>query len=349
VFYNSLLDPRTARSQTDWENRQRIYMQSVLYALDAFSHERTLTTTIVPIGPHSAVLTEVHPGSVPSDSLYGILYALQAMQNQAQSGPYHLQTTQAAKQIVRERHADLAMLLQVYLSQVQDTKTGLVRSDIKLAAARDGVTRKSSFYDNVILWKTLQLASNLGIATTPESTLNAMRSTILATYWNTREGHFNDDLTGNNYSSDWLIALPTGFLNPQDTADLPYLTNSVAYIRANHIADPFPIKYQVKTETADVPWAVNTFVPNYGGDAIWSYWGAQYMTLLAQLGVDYRAELDNDISIYKQKMVETHGFPETFTPDGRFLQNAVYKSIRQTGWVVQFEAVLAQEKTTTLP
>ena len=358
VFYNALLDPHTALNQTDWENRQRIYLQSALYALDAFSYGNTLATTIVPVGPQSAVLTEVHPGSVPSDSLYGLLYALHAMQDPTNPDtPYKLETVDAAKQITRDRHDDLHQLLHAYLAQVQDRQTGLIKRDAKLSGARDGVTRQSSFYDNVILWKTLQLAGALGIADEPPAILDSLHGKILATYWDNNQGHFKDDASQktNNYSSDWLIALPAGFLNPQDSGDLPYLTRSVDFIHAHHIAEPFPIKYQAtSTANSDVPWAVRTFVPNYGGDTIWSYWGAQYMTLLGQLGhttnrPDYLAELQQDITTYQQKMVQSHGFPETYTPDGQFLQNAVYKSIRQTGWVVEFEEAVWQskEKTTT--
>jgi hypothetical protein len=354
VFYNDILNPHTAHDKQDWENRQRIYLQSALYALDAFSAEKRLTTTIVPIAPHSVVLTEVHPGSVPSDSLYGILYALDALQDAPthSDDTYKLETVDAARTIIRDRRADLQLLLGRYLSQVQDPSTGLVKSGVHLASARDGVVRDRSFYDNVVLWKTLQLADKLDIQKAPDGQLEKMHDTILDLYWDDREGHFKDDMstrTANaNYSSDWLLALPTGFLRADNPADREYLKRSIDFIRAQHIADPFPIKYQAATDAQQAPWAVRTFVPNYGSDAIWSYWGAQYMTLLGQLahdvpGAGYQQELQRDIEIYSDKIRTYRGFPETFTPDGRFLQTLVYKSIRQTGWVVQFESARQQE------
>ncbi|HET6746946.1 MAG TPA: hypothetical protein VFH06_02470 [Candidatus Saccharimonadales bacterium] len=349
VFYNSLLDPKTIHNQKDWENRQRIYLQSALYALDAFTNGDTLTTTIVPTGAKSVALTEVHPGSVPSDTLYGILYAFNALQNDSpyKNSPYKLQTTKTVRDILASRRADLQKLLGIYLSQVQDPHTKLIRNDLHLAAARDGVTRESSFYDNVILWKTLSLANDLGIQSTPDSQLAALHEVILARYWDESEGHFKDDIRNHdpktNYSSDWLIALPTGFLSAANPAHLPYIEKSIHFIRDQHIADPFPIKYQAKLSAKDVPWVVKTFVPNYGGDAIWSYWGAQYITLLADTyeqthNLSYLTDATQAVQKYRQKMAETRGFPETFTANGDFLQNGVYKSIRQTGWVVQFEA-----------
>jgi hypothetical protein len=355
VFYNSLLNPNTALDKKDWENRQRIYLQSALYALDAFTEAKDIKTTVVPVGPYAAALVEVHPGSVPSDSLYGLLYALDALQNEKkyQNGTYHLQTVSAAKNIVSERKADLRMLLDVYLKQVQDPKTKMIREGVKLASARDGVLRDRSFYDNVVLWKTLSLAKKLGASNISDQELGRLRDNILATYWDVKEGHFKDDLSRKpanaNYSSDWLIALPTGFLDPSSATDMQYLTASVAFIRSQHIDQPFPIKYQNNNQSIDAPWAVRHFVPNYGGDAIWSYWGAQYITLLADLSratnnPTYLDQARGYRDIYFDKMEESRGFPETFTASGDFLQNFVYKSIRQTGWVVQFEEAMYKIK-----
>lgn len=347
VFYNSLLDPRTAHDQTDWENRQRIYLQSALYALDAFSSTRSLATTIVPTGPREAVLTQVHPGSVPSDTLYGLLYALQALQDTSatKDTKYKLQTAKATQYVIDQRKDDLARLVQVYLDQVYDPSTGMIRAKLDLASARDGVVRDRSFYDMVVFWKTLSLAKELGIKT-PDIDLNKLQKQIMALYWDDREGHFRDDLSQRpanaNYASDWLIALPTGFLDPSNPDQREYLTRSVDFIRKQKIAQPFPIKYQANNNEVEAPWAVKTFVPNYGGDAIWSYWGAQYITLLAQLAevtddTSYKDEAKKAVDIYNQKIEQYRGFPETFDADGDFLENAVYKSIRQTGWVVQFE------------
>lgn len=363
VFYNTLLNPHTAHDEADWQNRQRLYLQSALYALDAFSAAKTLTTTIVPVSPKSVVLTQVHPGSQPSDTLYGILYAFDALSDEKkyEGGPFPLQTADTTRHILRERRHDLQQLLRIYLQTVRDKKTGLIKPNLDLAAARDGSIRSSSFYDNVVLWKTLQLADKLGIDATPKKELNALRGKILKTFWLEQEGHFKDDLNEKshdaNYSSDWLIALPTGFLSPDNKHDLPYLEKCVKYIRNHTIDKPLPIKYTAKNALVNAPWAVRTFVPNYGGDAIWSYWGAEYITLLANLykvtgKQGYHKDAERHIKTYEIKIVEYRGYPETFDSEGKFLQTPVYKSIRRTGWVVQFEHarwVLGEKKLTQKP
>lgn len=343
VFYNSILNPNTAHSQADWQNRQRIYLQSAAFAVESFARADDLATTLVPIGSRSFLLTQVHPGSVPSDTLYGVFYALAELQNEKKNsnGAYNLQTATTTKNFVQERHDDLDRLLTIYLEQVQDLATGMIREGLDLASARDGVVRDRSFYDNVVLWKTLTLAKELGVRDIPQKELDTLRTKIISTYWNEKDGFFKDDMSPHAaYSSDWLLALPTGLLNPNNTEDRKKLVRSVDYTRAQGIDKPFPIKYQASTEEVDAPWAVKTFVPNYGGDAIWSYWGAQYITLLAQLAdekPDYLADAIKYRDIYYDKMEETRGFPETFDAEGEFLQNPVYKSIRRTGWVVQFE------------
>lgn len=347
VFYNSLLDSRTAHNQKDWVNRQRLYLQSALYALDSFSKAEALTTTLVPIGSRSVALTQVHPGSVASDTLYGLFYALHALQDTSRDGqtPYRIQTVGAARDIVNKRRDDLAKLLTIYLKQVQDPNTGMIREKLDLASARDGVVRDRSFYDTIVLWKTLSLAEKLGIPG-PKTDLKKMRAQIIKTYWDDKEGHFKDDMTNRpanaNYASDWLLAMPTGFLHVDNPEDQKYLKRSIEFIRQHGIAKPFPIKYQANNAEVKAPWAVRTFVPNYGGDAIWSYWGAQYVTLLAQLSAvtsdeSYKKEALGAVAAYNRKIEKYQGFPETFNAEGDFLQNAVYKSIRQTGWVVQFE------------
>ena len=354
VFYSSLLDPYTADGQQDWENRQRIYLQSALYALDAFASEKALTTTVVPIGPKSAVLTEVHPGSVPSDSLYGILYALDALrdQNRYPAAQYKLEAVGAVRDILEQRRSDLQLLLGIYLRQVRDPQTGLVKRGINISGARDGVLRDSSFYDNVILWKTLQLADTLGIQATPDADLTALRDKIIHIYWDDREGHFRDDQSSRpanqNYSSDWLIVLPTGFLDVADPADRMYMTRSHDFILAQGIAKPFPIKYQAQPATDRIPWAVRTFVPAYGSDVIWSYWGCEYIAMLNSLyaathDAAYDREAVGDLEVYAHKIIDSRGFPETFAADGTVLRGGLYKSILRNGWIVDFEAARAQQ------
>lgn len=342
VFYNQLLDPATARSQVDWESRQRIYLQSALYAIDGLADSDVPKTTLVPIGPRTLVTTQVHPGDIGSDSVYGVLYALNAMNAPADaSSTYPLQTKQAVQRILREKKPQLEHIVASYIAAVQDPGTGLVRSDVHLASARDGVTRQSSFYDTIVLWKTLQLADTLGIRATPAQQLDTLRQRIKARYWSEADGYYHNDIYDHSFSSDWLIGYVTGFFDLHDKTDFERSLKTIAYIDTRNIAEPLPIKYQVGSAN-DMPFIIRTFVPMYGSEAIWSYWGAQYITLLADVSRAggsnaYLAKARSYIQKYEAAIVRDGGFAETFAPDGSFLQHGVYKSIRITGWVVQFE------------
>jgi|GEM_PF-263713 len=341
VFYNSLLNPNTARSQDDWQNRQRIYLQSAMYTLDALSKSHSIKTTIVPIGRQTVAMTSVHPGSTGSDTVYGLFYALQALATPVESsdGKYRLQTTAAARHIISSRQNDLRNIYERYLGMVSNGDT--VKASIDLASARDGAQRQQSFYDSLVLWKTRQLAAQLGISNESPQSLETSRQRIAALYWSPTTGCLRDSLKqANSYSSDWLLAIPTGFFNSQ--RDYDKLVGCVAYIQKQALAEPLPIQYT--RDQTQAPWAVRTFAPGYGSNVIWSYWGAEYINLLANLqktkpenNQHFGRLASNYANRWDQKMLETHGFPETLDPKGNFMQTTFYKSIRSTGWVVQFE------------
>ena len=191
----------------------------------------------------------------------------------------------------------------------------------------------------MILWKTRQLAMQLGVSDESSAALEQSRQHIVDFYWSNATGCFRDELAKpNSYSSDWLLAPAIGLVDY--SGDYGKLSSCVSYIRQEHLADPLPIQYT--HDVTESPWAVRTFAPGYGSSAIWSYWGSEYITLLAQLNkvqpnkADY-TEAVADVKKWDRAMVHNHGYPETLDTKGNFLQTPLYKSIRSTGWVVQLE------------
>lgn len=341
IFYNQILDPNTALSQDDWQNRQQIYLQSVLYAVDGLSSSPDPRTTIVPISPKSSVLTQVHPGGIGSDSVFGVLYAIDKLNTPNQSEKYQIQTEQSAQKLLGEKKQELKFITERYVSTVQDPQTKLVKKDLHLSGARDGVIRKSSFYDNVVLWKTLQLAKKYNLYGIQDEDIDQLKNQIKNTYWNEQEGFYNNDAEDKSFSSDWLVGYHAGFFNLDDEDDLYRTKRTISYVRANNLAEPLPIKYQKDSEVS-APFFVDKFVPNYGSTAIWSYWGSEYITLLANAyrvtgDKSYLDEASRHLDTYEQKIIQYGGFPETFNEKGEILQSGIYKSILITGWVVQYE------------
>jgi hypothetical protein len=359
IFYHALLDPRIARSTQGWLNRQRIYLQSTGYALEAFRQAHRLATTLVPIGAHTVVPINIY--AYPSDTLYGILYALSTLQDTSQlerlyplatGRNYPLATQSAAKSLQEDYQDTLQMLLAQYLDHVYDPTTGLVRKQVPLASARDAVIRSSSFYDNVMLWATLQQAQALGLQAVHQPALDQLKRTILDTFWDESSGFFRNDLSEEalllktTYSSDWLVVLSTGFLNLGNPEERHYAERSVHYIITNGIDQPFALAYQLSTQSAKEATVVSLFVPSYGREAIWSYWGTEYIKLLILLyrethEEEYWRVAQTHLSSYANNIVKYQGFPEVYTPDGAFLHTAFYKSIRKTGWVIDYEQAVA--------
>lgn len=335
VFYEELLNPHTALSATDWHNRQRIALQTVAYGLSAFEQLHKPVTTLFPIAPHSTLASDVY--GYPSDTMFSIMQAISQLENDPSTRP-------ATLQLVSQYHDGLTSAYRNYLSTVRDPSTGMVKRSVHLSSARDAVNRESSFYDNVILWKTEQLATSLGIDHVQDATLDSLRSKVISTYWDGSQGHFIDDLTPGNqhsYSSDWLIALPTGFLNPSQSDDLSKLERMSTYIDTQHLASPLPIKYTSTPEQEN--WVVATFMGSYGNGAIWSYWGNLYI----QLEIDLYSQTKNplyenhtttSLTAWDNAVIQNRGYPETLDKNGNMLTSLFYESIRRNGWVVGLEA-----------
>lgn len=355
IFYYPTLDANIHPSEQDWRHRQETYLQTVAYALGVFSKDPHLKTTLVSTGPYSAVGINFY--SYPSDSLYGILYALAALLNKVQAGaelyhvaPLPVDTIAAAQVLLDEYKPLLVQLYDEYKNYVFDETTGLIKTSVHLSGAKDITKRRASLYDNVIFWKTTQLAMTLGIIEDDRAFLRSLKQTILKTFWLKKEGYFLEDLSEESqkekyYSSDWLIVLSTGFLNITKPHERKYYERCFNHIQATGVARPFAIKYQNDTRAHRQFLAVRLAVASYGGDSIWSFWGMEYiksaLLLYRHTGkTNYLIEADYHIAKYKTNIKHSKGFPEVYDPDGKILQTPFYRSILMTGWVIGFEQVL---------
>ena len=356
IFFYPTLDANIYTTKDDWRNRQEVYLQSLAFALGSFQKHPHLKTTIVSTGRYAT--TNINFYSYPSDSLYGMLYCLSTLLGKERAGAElystperRVNTIPAAKELLREYAPLLTQLYNQYHEMVFDSETSLIRTDIHLSGAKDITKRQSSFYDNVIYWKTTKLAMSLGIIPKSKNRLHAIKQTILATFWLEKPGYFVEDLSPESikeqlYSSDWLIVLSTGFLNIANAKERRYYERSLAYINKHNIARPFAIKYQNETRAHRQFLAVRIAVASYGGNSIWSFWGMEFIKVNLLLSKytgtkSYVKEADFHIKRYKQNIIRFKGFPEVYNEKGEMLQTLLYKSICMTGWVIGFEQVLA--------
>jgi len=360
VFYYPTLDTQLPSSEARWHDRQIVYLQTLAYALGIFAKHDTLTTTIIPTGRHAATCVNFY--AYPSDTLYGMLYALAALLDKESARPFSYgrhqhphDTIDAASVLLTTYRRSLAGHYKRYREKVFDEKIGLVSTNVVLSGAKDITKRSSAFYDNVVFWKTTSLAMKLGLIRHNQQFIDQLKQRILASFWLDDEGYFLEDLSREGkrekyYSSDWLIVLATGFIDPENADEQRYFTRSIDYIQKEKIDRPFAIKYQNETRAHRQFAAVRLAVASYGGDSIWSFWGMEYIKVLLVLYRStgerhYLKEADYHIKKYEKAMTKYKGFPEVYDAKGHMLQTPLYRSVRQTGWVVGFDQVRTIRKT----
>jgi hypothetical protein len=367
IFYHSMLDPRTALDEEDWQNRQHIYLKTLAYSLQTYEGADRLSTTILPVGPRSVTLLNWY--ATPSDTMYSLLFALDALQSDEglrQTYPFEriepadlstgerpeayvpeLATQQAAGKLLEQHKQSLQRHLDKYYNLIYDEQTGLVRKDIHLSSTKDIVKRQSAFYDNVIFWRTMQLAEELELVELDPIFLPELKQRILATFWQEKEGIFLDDLSpesveGKYYSSDWLIVLMTGFLDPADPEERQYYLRVTDYIQRNALDQPFALQYHADPRREQLYLAAKLFAPSYASTAIWSNWGMEYIKLLLWFAQTegkelYLQQAADQLSAYAYNIKRYRGYPEVYDANGDFFRQTFYKSIRQTGWIVSYE------------
>lgn len=344
-------------------NRQLIYSKTLLYALSVYEQTHQLSTTIVPITRSSVAL--IHIYAYASDTLYSLLTGLENLQTPntllqrypfSGQGQHKLATKQVAKKIQARFQESLLHHWQQYKKDVFDETTGLIKKSWILSSTKDMAQRSSAFYDNVIFWRTWQLAQKFKLTPEDSEGLSRLKTRILSSFWNSATNHFLEDLSeqsraGDWDSTDWLIAYQTGFLSPDNPDDLPYLKKAISYIWQTGTDQPFGLCYHKDFRSAQLHWPVRLGAPWYGSTVIWSHWGMEYIKLLTHLAVvtkelKYLERAQQQLTAYQQNIITTKGYPEVYAPTGKPYHGWLYSSVHQTGWVINFEQ--AQEMVGTV-
>lgn len=358
IFYYSCLDPRIPSSIDDWNNRQQIYAKTLLYALKVFSQSDRLATTVVPISRHSVALLSIY--AYPSDTLYSLLVAFENLTTTktiTERYPFTalqthtLDTQQLADEMLERYSSTLIWHWNKYSKDALDPETGLIKKHWLLSGTKDIARRKSAFYDNVIYWKTWQLAQELGIIKMNKRGLAALKDRIISTFWVEREGLFLEDLSeqsqaGSLGSADWLIAYQTGFLSPSVPEDLQYLEQAVNTIIKRGEDQPFGLAYHTDYRPWQPYLPVKLAAPLYASRVIWSHWGIEYIKVLIHLSQvtknsSYLQRAREQYAQYENSIITTGGYPEVYAPSGEPYKHHGYTSVHLTGWIINFEQAKA--------
>lgn len=353
IFYSEILNGCLPATQQDFDNRQRVTLQTLATDLLFLKNVKQEPTTFMPLGSNIFVPVNIYTRA--SDSLYAITYTLNASQNEdffqknnatRSNYCYPLKTRTASLHLLQENKQRLKQLIDNYLSSVIDSKTGLVRTDLTLSSARDGIKRQSSFYDNVIAWSTIKLATKLGIENVSDQELTQWRLKILSAFWDEQTGIFLDDLsvaskTDKLFSADSFIVLQTQFLDPSNSNDQKMLQKMVDYVSSHQLDNPFPLHYALRDNPKQLYPSVGTFATSYMGESIWSHWAMEYIKtviILSKNNPQYRQQAIHYINLYSNNIRTFGGYPELYNKNGSIFSTLFYKSILHTGWVVNYEA-----------
>jgi len=352
VFFNALVDPRLPSSEKDWQNRQRIALQTLVLDLEFLRDHGKAVTTITPLGQFN--FSGVNFYTEPSDSLFAVLYTLCALRDEKfieNCFPAEklvlakkLRTQQAADELLREYKSVLEKVVQEYLERIIDPVTQLIRRDIHLSSARDGVKRCSSFYDNVIAWATANLAKELELKIHSVLPREDWREKILEMFWSEEVGIFRDDLSESrlepSFSADSFIVLSTKFLEPDDKTDRQKLIKMIAYVQSQKLDQPFPLRYSKSDTQNAMHLAVKIFAPAYMGSGIWSHWGMEYVKTLiglAKYKPEYLVCARKHLKAYGENIEKFGGYPELYESNGNIFKTILVKAVLHTGWVVNYE------------
>lgn len=354
IFYNALLDPRLPSTDDDWLLRQQIALKTVAFDLSIFALAGKDFTTIYPVKKNIFTCYNVY--TRPSDSLFAILYTLHALTDDTfietlfpakKMTKRKLQTSKAANKLLKDYRKVLQELITNYYTEIIDTKTGLIKKDILLASARDGLKRQSSFYDNVILWSTIRLANKLNLYQITQQELSLWKKRIIQAFWDEKHGIFLDDLSSFAkqevlFSADSFIVLSTGFFTHANTSDMQFLKRIIAYVKKHKLDHPFPLHYSIMDLSKNLYGHVRRIAPTYMGTSIWSHWGMEYIKALLSIsrGNDrYLADAKKHIGAYKRNIEYYGGYPEVYDRTGRLLTHHFYRSVLHNGWVINYEQV----------
>jgi hypothetical protein len=358
IFYNALLDGRIALDEIDWNRRVDIALRTTESILSALRKCGKLTTTFS--FHKNGGITGANYYAEPSDSLHGLLWNLCAFQDESFiSNIFPVDNVVHKFNIAdhqRERigsmkkkfQKDIEQEFQRYSAYCMSQKNHRISKKIILASARDGVKRRSSFYDNVIYWRTAHMMHMLGFSTSVSlKKLDIIKAHILQNFWNAEKGIFLDDLSRDSlnhpyFCADSLIAVSTRFLRPEIPEERKYLEKMVEYIQKNRLDEPFGIHYSENRTKRH--WAIIFWAPQYADYTLWSHWSTEYIKLLILLWDnvpenegEYYTQAKTHIHYLEQKMLQYGGYPELYDLQWNIYKSRLYRSVLRCSWVVGYE------------
>ena len=360
-FYSKALDPQTCLDLEDYQNRLTMYLRSLTFALDFYEHHE-LTTTIQPIFRSYFFGQNVY--SKPADTLCSLLLALDFL---IQPKNYNFTPKEAswkrsqklAKQEAREllkRYRHVLRMRALEVLPLFNSNLGIIDIRHNLSGIRDCMVRRSSFYENVAIWKTIVLALQFEVldqadlaeyhqpATFKQKILELFVHQTLIYNDLEEQEEFLD-----NASADFLVAYSLGFLSVKKRNERRILQDMVQWFTHSDLLSNVGIFYSRKNPKR-MTKATRIGAPDYMGRTVWSHWSTEFCELLLDLarfnGQEVLADLANHILVATMKKIRRYkGYPELYDKNEKLYETWLYASLVQTGWIVNYEHVRQKNRT----
>jgi len=353
-FYSKALDPKTSIDFEDYKNRLLTYLNSLAFALNFYKNIE-LTTTITPL--FGKFFTRANIFNKPSDTLCSLLLALDFLINPKDNdftskNPEYRKIQNQAKNLATELlnvHKD--SLKEKILKHLEylNSRLGLVDPKHSLSGIRDGAFRQSSFYENVVTWKTINLSLKHGLISQSDLKSYAkpevLKKKIIVLFVKNKLIH--NDLTQesifeNNFSADFLVAYSLKFFDLKNLKDLQILKDQVDFILSTpKLISPIGVFYS-SSRPARLALPVRLFASKYMSRTIWSHWSTELICLLHDLSIctkdtNYLVTGSKMYEELLQKVLFYKGYPELYGQNLKIYQTPFYTSMIDTGWIVNFE------------
>jgi len=277
--------------------------QTVLYALDVFSENGKITTTITPKG---------RPFNFPTfavDSLPWLMHSITLIKNRALIEPFV---------------PFLEKEIRLFYKKIIDKKTGLVKPK-HFSSIKDYAIRKSSCYDNCMVASLSQSLDRLNLIN-PFKRFD-YEKLIKKHFWN--GNYFFDDLKKWSYIAADANIFPFYF---DIIKDKRMLKSALEVVHHASLDLPLPVKYTPKNAPVKFIWS-ELFMHHYELDTTWTHMGPLYISLLKTVNP---ALAKKHIKAYTTMIESYKNYPEALTPRGKPFTSQLYHCDQGMLWAANY-------------
>lgn len=277
-------------------------VKTLEYALACFKKYGQVTTNITPSGQPMDCF------DFGSDSLPLFLYSFRIA---------------GARKLVKKNKAFFQQQVNLYFKTVFDRKTGLVRADKHFSSMRDLAKRKSSCYDNCMLYLLTQEIKKLGLKN-PFARWN-VKQNIMKTFWNGKY-FFNDIRDIRHVNGDaQVFVFWTSVCN-----DKKKFMSCVKQMERAGLCSPWPLRYANARYKEHYMSAHEFFVKDYETNSIWMHLGLCYLDLLKKFD---KKRFRKHLAQYERLVKKYKTFLEVYDQSGVPFSTPFYLSDEGMLWV----------------